>query len=361
MHLQQILFSVDSFGEGEEYRKFQYRLTLSILLFSAAVTAIFHFFVLQGMARSDPTYLTVSRCFLGLSVAYYLLLRGHPERLSFVAWTYAALAWALHLTTFLLNTPDELRIIWFVLNLPGVYLVIGPAAGVVVTILTGVAVVAANPLLAEPYSPSAIVTCLMGLIYLSAFFHAFTAKSISFHHAMVEANRKLGEMADHDPLTGLFNARAYYRLCEMIRQQAHRNGRPFAVLFVDLDHFKSINDRYGHEAGDIVLRAVATCLRRTLRQSDLVGRIGGEEFSILLPDTTLDAARRLAETVREAIEAMMPEVGETRLRVTASIGVAIDHPQLISIAELQHQADEAMYAAKRQGRNRVTCLDATPG
>ncbi len=86
-------------------------------------------------------------------------------------------------------------------------------------------------------------------------------------------------------MTGLFNARAYYALCDNALSQATRSGNYFAMLFVDLDHFKSINDRFGHEAGDAVLKSVSACPRANVRQSDIVGRIGGEEFSVLLPNT----------------------------------------------------------------------------
>jgi diguanylate cyclase (GGDEF)-like protein len=208
-----------------------------------------------------------------------------------------------------------------------------------------------------PYSVNALFTISLGITYLSAFFHAFRARSISFHLAMVEANRRLAEMAARDPLTGLFNARAYYALCEQALARARRERRPFAMLFVDLDHFKSINDRFGHEAGDTVLRATAICLAEGVRNSDLVGRIGGEEFSALLPDTERDGALRLAEKLRAEIEALKPDIGSERLPVTASVGIAIGGPESPSIAEVQRRADEAMYQAKRKGRNRVTCLD----
>ena len=359
MRFLDLLFGTADFGDGQEFRKFQYRFTLSILLFSTVVTVIFHLSVHHGVAEADPTYLIVSRAFLAVSALYYVVLRGHPRRLPFIAWTYAGLALALHLATFHLNSPDELRIVWAILNLAGVYLVLGPKAGIAVTVFSVVTILATNPLLPQPYSPSAMVTFVMAMIYLSVFFHAFTAKSVSFHHAMVEANRRLAELADHDPLTGLYNARAYYRLSEAARQQARRGGRPFAILFVDLDHFKRINDTHGHEAGDAVLRATAECLSRTLRQSDLIGRIGGEEFSVSLPDTPLEAARRIAETLRQAIEALRPDIGSTRLAITASIGVAADHARLATVADLQRQADEAMYVAKQQGRNRVTCIDGS--
>ena len=117
-----------------------------------------------------------------------------------------------------------------------------------------------------------------------------------------------------------------------------------------------INDRYGHEAGDVVLKEVSLCLSNNSRGSDVVGRIGGEEFSIFLPDTDATGAIFLAEKIRADIEALMPTIGEIKLRVTASIGVAQNLPEHISISDVQREADQAMYKAKAQGRNRVTCL-----
>lgn len=351
-----LLFGRASFAAGEEYTRFRYRFSCSILLFSTVITATFHLAVYFEQTRFDPVYLDVSRAYLAAGIVHYALLRGRPRHLRFVAISFATLSCLLHVATLMLNTPDELRVIWFVLNLPGIYLVLGSGAGILVTVLSMITVVAVNPHLPRPYSVDALFTCVLAIAYLSAFFHAFAARSISFHHAMVEANRKLEEMAARDPLTGLFNGRAYYARCDDALKLTRRTGSPFAMLFVDLDHFKRINDTHGHEAGDAVLRAVAGTLRQTMRQSDVVGRIGGEEFSALLPDTDMEGARLLGEKLRQEIEALMPDIGTMRLRITASIGVAEDGPATLAIAEIQGRADQAMYAAKRAGRNRVTCI-----
>ncbi len=361
LSLTQVLFGHVAFAEGEEYRKFQYRFTLAILLFATGITGLFHLAVLSGRTVFDPTYLQLSRAYLAVSIVFYLLLRGRPRWLAIIAVSYAALSWLLQVGTLLLNTPDELRVIWFALNLPGVYLVLGSGAGIFVTVLSVAFILFANAHLAIPYSVNALFTISLGIVYLSAFFHAFASRSISFHHAMVESNRRLAEMAARDPLTGLFNARAYYGLCDQALARARRGRRPFAMLFVDLDHFKSINDRHGHEAGDAVLRAVAACLADGVRHSDLVGRIGGEEFSALLPDTGREGALLLAEKLRAEIEALRPDIGAERLPVTASVGVAVGGPTSPSIAEVQRRADEAMYQAKRGGRNRVTCVEDKEG
>lgn len=337
------LFGAAAFGFGEEFRRFQYRLTCAILLASALITLILHVAVWSGHAVLDPVYLWVSRGYLLLSILFYALLRDHPGRLMPVAGCFSAISCLLHGAT-------------LTLNLPATYLVLGLRVGDAIAIASAIFIVAINSHLPIPYTPSAVVTCLMGLAYLSLLFRAFTARSVSFHHSMVEANRQLADMATRDPLTGVLNARGYYAASDRLINLSLRGGKPFSVLFIDLDHFKKINDTHGHEAGDIVLREIAGCLKRNSRESDLVGRIGGEEFSVFLPDTDLSGATRLAEKLRADIEARMPETPAGQLRVTASIGVAQSSHGNKTIADIQRQADQAMYEAKRQGRNRVTAL-----
>ncbi len=354
--LDHLAFGAATFGEGQEFRRFQYRFTCAILLFSILITAFLHLAVHEGAAVLDPVYARISQGYLLLSLIHYVILRGHPARLEAIAVSYAGLSLGLHGCTLVFNTPDELRIVWFILNLPGVYLVLGQRVGILVTLVSLAFVLAINGHLAAPYSPSAIFTFILGMSYLSALLHAFTARSISFHHAMVTANRQLAEMAARDPLTGLMNARAYYARCEAALKLARRNGASFSILFIDLDHFKQINDRHGHEAGDIVLKSVAAALSRGLRDSDLLGRIGGEEFSILLPDTDREGAAVLAEKLRHEVEYLMPDIGGACLPITASIGVACGDGASGGVAEVQKQADAAMYQAKQAGRNRVTCF-----
>jgi diguanylate cyclase (GGDEF)-like protein len=188
-------------------------------------------------------------------------------------------------------------------------------------------------------------------------FHAYVDRSLSYYQRMRTYNQELQQLASRDPLTGVMNARAYYAACEQQIQLCRRLQRPFAVLFVDLDHFKRINDGLGHAAGDEVLRTVARALKDAVRSSDLLGRIGGEEFSMLLPDTDAAGAVQLAESVRQAVEASRPSVGGSFVPVTASVGVAVGRDPGATIKAIQEQADQAMYHAKQAGRNRVSLLE----
>jgi diguanylate cyclase (GGDEF)-like protein len=163
----------------------------------------------------------------------------------------------------------------------------------------------------------------------------------------------LERLARTDPLTGLANRRRFMEELEQEVERSERYGRPLSVVALDLDHFKSVNDSHGHAAGDDVLREAAQALQSVCRDVDLAARMGGEEFSLLLPETDIPGARIVAERVRERIAgaAHRSPAGQA-FRVTASLGVATVKPGASGEALLQ-AADEALYRAKDAGRNRV--------
>ena len=169
-----------------------------------------------------------------------------------------------------------------------------------------------------------------------------------------ESQCELAEMAHRDPLTGLGNRRDFMERGGAACQTARRYGRELCVLMIDIDHFKAVNDRYGHAAGDDVLRHLAVTLQLVLRGADICARIGGEEFAVLLPEADVQAAREVAERIRRAVEAtrVPSEQAPEPLQVTVSIGVAPFKAQSSLEATLA-RADRALYRAKRDGRNRV--------
>jgi diguanylate cyclase (GGDEF)-like protein len=164
--------------------------------------------------------------------------------------------------------------------------------------------------------------------------------------------------ASIDPLTGLFNRRGFSEACARMIEREADAGRPVSVLIFDIDHFKSINDRFGHPAGDEVLKLFAAVVNSSLRISDLCGRIGGEEFAALLP-CTIEEAVSAAERVREAFRDCGIEVDDAPVATTVSIGVA-GGPAHIELDVLLAAADTALYQAKRGGRNRVVATAEEP-
>jgi diguanylate cyclase (GGDEF)-like protein len=164
--------------------------------------------------------------------------------------------------------------------------------------------------------------------------------------------------ASMDPLTGMFNRRGFSEATARVIEREASAGRPVTVLIFDIDHFKSINDRFGHPAGDEILKLFSTIVLNTLRISDLSGRIGGEEFAALLP-CSLEEGVLAAERVREAFEASGIAVDEGPVDTTVSIGVA-GGPAGTELEVLLAAADTALYQAKRSGRNRVEAAEELP-
>ncbi|WP_091612792.1 GGDEF domain-containing protein [Amycolatopsis saalfeldensis] len=180
---------------------------------------------------------------------------------------------------------------------------------------------------------------------------------------LAEINQLQSE-ARTDPKTGIFNVRGWSESAERALARSARGGEMLALLMIDLDHFKWINDTYGHPAGDDVLRTVAQTLDEITRPKDIIGRFGGEEFLILLPDVDETASKVTAERIRVAIaeqQIVSTDKRGGRARIggrTASIGVALLGPNGTTVEQLLHAADAAVYAAKEGGRNQVRFADA---
>jgi diguanylate cyclase (GGDEF)-like protein len=176
----------------------------------------------------------------------------------------------------------------------------------------------------------------------------------------------LEQLANFDPLTGIHNRRSFTARCEQELQKTSRTGDLFSLIMFDIDHFKKINDRYGHRAGDTVLCAVVEKLRNSVRNIDIVGRWGGEEFVALLPKADAEAAMIVADRLRYHIDSLAvpsPRLRDSGIRqnitVTVSIGITtyLAHDPTITIQDLMHECDSAMYQAKAEGRDRIVALD----
>lgn len=165
---------------------------------------------------------------------------------------------------------------------------------------------------------------------------------------------KLVEMAMKDGLTGLYNHALLIDLFEKELAKARRNGGNISFAMADIDYFKIVNDTYGHMSGDIVLKEVSNIITSSVRSSDIVGRYGGEEFSIVIPEATEEDALQLCDKIRKRIADYNFNIGAESIKITASFGVFFkESTAFIMASEIIQKADEALYRAKRNGRNRV--------
>jgi len=181
---------------------------------------------------------------------------------------------------------------------------------------------------------------------------------LSLERKLRETLAQMREMAMHDSLTGTLNRRAIYDVIADELDRSRRDEKPLSLILMDIDHFKNVNDQFGHATGDEALRLVAQILKENIRPYDYVGRWGGEEFLVVVPGSDLEETEHLAERLRKAIATLkIPVDGDEICPLHGSFGVTTAFPaKNITIDRLVQRADEAMYLAKEEGRNRVCVL-----
>ncbi len=208
--------------------------------------------------------------------------------------------------------------------------------------------------------PEVFMTALVALflanivgIAQSLQIHRFRRTHFKAMHSEKQLRKLMEHLAYTDDLTELNNRRNFFSLARVEMRKSKRHNRPLSLAALDLDHFKSINDTYGHKAGDITLRQVAKLLKAHCREEDIVARIGGEEFAILFPESSLESARQSVERLREQIEALTIEFDKHSFSLTISAGLTQMAEGDSTIDETLARADKALYDAKEGGRNRV--------
>ncbi len=177
-----------------------------------------------------------------------------------------------------------------------------------------------------------------------------------FSHVQLlkEEIKHLADLVRTDELTGLYNFRYFSQALSLEMERTRRSGQPTCLIMLDLDHFKEVNDVHGHNVGNLVLKHVSRLISKTIRRLDIACRYGGEEFTIILPDTSLQQGVRFANRLREIIEASPLETADLKLDIKASFGVEVYYPaDKVSEKDLIEKTDGYLYMAKQEGRNLV--------
>ncbi len=290
----------------------------------------------------------VSIILLAVSISYYTYADNDVGMRIVVLSLLVALFYALGAWDLLGNTPPDLRFSYrFTGSLFAAYSLF---------MVSRAFLTALDPGPHNLYTPNLIQTftfllpLLLGIAWTFGFVMLNSERlEVDLKSAQVELQR----LATTDFLTGICNNRCFFENGEREIQRARRYGHPLGVLMFDIDHFKRVNDTYGHAAGDQVLVAITAACRAFLRDIDVFGRLGGEEFAILLPETDLAGGRTTAERLRSTIAEKGIEAGGATLNVTISVGVSVLSPGDDEIEQVLKRADDAMYEAKKTGRNRT--------
>ena len=289
--------------------------------------------------------------YLVFNLATLAVLRLRPALFRPAAVLFLLVSYLYVTAAQFLVVEDQLRMLLY-FPLTGVaFLVLGSVYGWI-TVAAALAAFAATVVRGMiEVSPLAVSTFVLTLCVTAVFFQVFRRQTGRAMETVIAQNRVLDTAARRDPLTGVLNRRGFHEALEAIA--ADPAGGRYCVAFVDIDHFKAINDRYGHAAGDAALVAVADFLAAALRDEDVLARIGGEEFAVILPRTDLRGAVAAAERLRAGIRGLPIAALPDGVRITASVGVASSETVAGSVNAVLHAADAAMYEAKRTGRDRV--------
>jgi diguanylate cyclase (GGDEF)-like protein len=226
----------------------------------------------------------------------------------------------------------------------------------------GIFPVSAVDMLGKPYLlviPK-LLNVIAGCVVLGLLLLRWLPAAVREHTQSEQNFADLKILATTDGLTGLYNRRHFEAVARTEWRRSQRYIRPLSLLVIDADHFKSINDRFGHDVGDSVLKTIAGVCQSSKRDSDSAGRLGGEEFAILLPETGEAAARVVAERLCQMVRECSSSAGGEKIKVTVSIGVATATLSMSGIGALMKWADTAMYEAKRSGRDRVVSAQVAP-
>jgi diguanylate cyclase (GGDEF)-like protein len=341
------------FIDAECIIRHRYRLLNAILLITVVSTASFGLMSDLGI-HDMGGFSTIEYLVSTIAMVLILLLRRSKHYYYTVAYLLFAVAFVLFTAALIFVRNDEFRIVWFLLLVILSYMLVGRFAGHLATILSILTITTVHLVIDLGISSLALNTAFLSIIIGSLMTSAYTARVHAYEIELREKNRKLEVLATTDCLTGIYNRRAFTEIGEKYLESARRSQGELSFLMLDIDRFKEINDSCGHQVGDVVLINFSRQIRSLLRKSDLYGRLGGEEFGILLFDTDLRQAEILAERIRHCIAKMETFVDNNKLAITVSIGVSnMKHDEGETLLALESRADEALYSAKNRGRNRI--------
>ena len=341
-----------SSSENELLTSFKHKmLRLMIVLLVIASTLSGLYYTLGfGTISNGEHNLRYAHAFLAL--IFYFILKFNKDTYTYVS--YGLIFMTLFIFSYAFYHVDnaDVRLLWFLVITMAAFITNGMILGILTAVLSMLSLLYVNALYDLNMSSFTFLTIGSSLFITSLVLYYFTKKIEAFSRHLSEQNARLDRLASVDPLTGMMNRRVFLEMADKYLHQSHRQEEKFYFLMLDIDHFKNINDTYGHKEGDNVLISYAKVIDDMLRENDLFGRLGGEEFGVVILEKNEENALHVAEKIRLAIESQVHKVDDKVLPITMSIGVAFGD-ESATLEEVMHASDVAMYRAKTSGRNKV--------
>jgi len=356
MFFQGLLNSGFEFEPKEMLIKFRYRLLNSCLLVAVGFAFLVGLLHSLGLHNTGDFHSWVNYSYSATSLGFIVWLRQSKDNFDKVSLSLIVVSLIVFTSALVFVHEDQFRIIWFYIVVFVAYTVKGNKSGVITTLVSIAIIVLCFLIFDLGLSQTTLQGSLLGLVISSILASIHMRKIAEFETALVNKNRELEVLATIDGLTGVMNKRMFNEMMTKYLEAAQRNEKPLVFLYLDLDHFKRINDQHGHQVGDIMLIKFTDVVGKCLRKSDLLGRVGGEEFAVVLYETDLEAAVNVAEKIRAKVQEAGYQYDGQFVRITTSIGISQIETDADDIEIIQQRADKALYKAKEGGRNRVEVL-----
>ena len=342
---RQYQFSEVECTDELRFRLLSYGLILSIVL---AYTVLIMMFT-NILPR--PVFIVYLDLFLGtVSIILFVLL--HSKRVHYILILCGFLI-IIYVVALLLNTQgslDSLRLLWFSLLLVVGFLIGNVWIGILISVLVAFTVVMLFSTIFGFSNKIAFLNFIEVQVVLTTLLTIYTKQTNNYANKLKEQNILLNKLASIDVLTGIYNRRFLFELADKYLEKAKREHRSYTLMAMDIDHFKNVNDTYGHHIGDNALQAFVHTVKSMLREGDLFGRTGGEEFTVILMDSDPKNSYIVAEKIRTEVEKIICDIHE--IHMTVSIGIAFLEED-DTLEDIMIRADKCLYTAKKNGRNQV--------
>ena len=357
MSLDNFLYSGFKFSTDEDLLKFKFKMLNSIFIIVAFSSALFALLSDFDINDIGPIHSKVDYVYSFLTIMLIFFLRSSKKNYNLTAHLLLTISLITFTSALIFVPQDEFRMIWFYLLIFVAYIVSGKMSGILYTLASIVIILSFNSFVDLELSPVAINSGILGLLIGSFLSYLYTNKITNYENSLKKQNSSLSILASTDYLTGIMNRRMFNDISEHYFLTAQKNNFNLTLLLLDLDHFKKVNDTYGHQAGDHLLKHFVETIEKILNKSDIFARIGGEEFAILLSQINDDNAYLLAEQIRKEVENLFITYEGQTIFVTTSIGISENKSTDTAFENIFSRSDMALYQAKHEGRNRTCYSD----